>query len=557
MAAGLIHVAFSGHSRPQDLGDPAEAVAGLEAAFSMIAAIGKAALLTGLADGADSLAVRAWSAMDLGPVHAVHPFLDFRPDPAVERLVGSATWLDGASLESGRRNPYLAQARGRSEAADRLVVVWSGARGRGAGGTADAVQVALHHNVPVLWVRPGRPSEIRLIRPEHLESDFGFLEFLEQLRGEAAPLVVPATAEELARALARLAPLEEADPGAPPPPQARGLDRWLRGSLWKSYAAFTRMVGGRVASTQPPPVPPDDLRAQAGFRVLTETYEAADAEASRLAAIHRSQQILLLIAAIGAAAVGSSPAVWPEFKIYAVLIELGLALSALAISFGGTRVGRHERWGEARRLAEQLRIERASWALGLSTLPRMPSEGPVRGAVRRVCRRAGLAEGPYDADRVRRWGSWAMGELIGGQAEYHRVHGHLNERIAHRIHRFETLSFSVFLLALTGFAIAYVADEITGLRLPSWLAGAVVMTGVIVPAVAAASIALEATLAFGEQGRRDLALAGRLAAVGATLGDAPRLDQLQRAAKAAIALEVSQEERWSDESFRRRLVRAG
>jgi hypothetical protein len=79
----------------------------------------------------------------------------------------------------------------------------------------------------------------------------------------------------------------------------------------------------------------------------------------------------------------------------------------------------------------------------------------------------------------------------------------------------------------------------------------------VVPAFGAASLALEATLGFAEQGRRSLALAHHLGAIAETLGETPRLDELQRAATAAIRLEVSQEERWIDEAVRRRLVRGG
>ena len=265
-----------------------------------------------------------------------------------------------------------------------------------------------------------------------------------------------------------------------------------------------------------------------------------------------------MTAAIGAAIVGSSPALWPSLKIYAVLTELGVALAALAISVGSARAGRHERWGRARRLAEQLRLERAAWALGQNTTgDRLSGRGPGPSVARQIRRRAGLARGAYDPDRVTRWGDWAMEELVGGQARYHRARGSINHRIAHRLHVFETISFIAFVVALASFATAYIYSKAHGLVLPARFTGVVVMTGAIVPALGAASLALEATLAFGEQGRRNDELAARLETIAATLGDAPGLDQLQQAAKAAIRLQISQEERWTDESFRRRLVRTG
>src|SRR5206468_3047983 len=181
------------------------------------------------------------------------------------------------------------------------------------------------------------------------------------------------------------------------------------------------------------PEPPPDLCEQSGFRHLTEAYQAADREAQRLAAIHRSQQVLLLVAAISAASIGASPSIWPEFKINAVLVELVLAVVAVAISAGAARSERHERWGRARRLAEQLRLERAAWTLGLSTAGhRLTGLGPSPAEARAARRGAGLAQGAYDADRVSRWGTWALSELVIGQARYHRASGALNQRIAHR-----------------------------------------------------------------------------------------------------------------------------
>jgi len=564
VALAGINVAFAGHNRALDLGDLREVEVGVRAAFSVVAATGleDATLITGLADGADVIAARAWSALKLGPIHAVYPFLDIRPDRRVARLAASATWLDGAALEAGGRNPHLAQARWLISAADLLAVVWTGGRGRGAGGTADAVRLALEHHVPVLWVKPDEPDVIRLIRPEHVDDDFGFLEFLEQLTGAVSPMVTPATPAALAEAMASMSSEEDdADPPRRPTEALRRqgfADRVSQKTIWRTFGAFSRAVGGRVPAGPQPVGPPDDLLAQPGFQTLTDGYRNADAEAGRLSAVHRSQQILVLAAAIGAAIVGSSPALWPSLKIYAVLTELAVALAALTMAVGSARAGRHERWGRARRLAEQLRLERAAWTLGLNTTgDRLSGRGPGPSAARQIRRRAGLARGAYDPDRVTRWGGWAMEELVGGQARYHRVRGRINHRIAHRIHAFETVSFIAFVVALASFATAYLYSKAHGLVLPSRFTGVVVMTGAIVPALGAASLALEATLAFGEQGRRNEELAARLETIAATLGDAPGLDQLQQAAKAAIRLQISQEERWTDESFRRRLVRTG
>jgi hypothetical protein len=548
-----MNVAFAGHNRAADLGDPERIGAALRSAFQLLADAGLAyaTLLTGLAEGADRIAARLWRELQLGPVHAVHPFLEGVDEGG---LAHAATRLDGEALAAAGRNPHLAQTRWLIAAADLLVVVWTGGRGRGSGGTADAVRLALEHNVPVLWIKPGAAGHARLICPEHLDDDFGFLELVEQLKAGRAPLVRAATPESLRQVLQACT----VDPRPDPPPPPQGFQAFLDRTLWRSYAVFVRALGGAAQKAERDPDAPADLLEQSGFQVLSELYREADAEAQRLASIHRSQQILVLIAAIGAAAIGSAPALWPEFKIWAVLCELALATVALAISAGAVRAERHERWSRLRRMAEQLRLERAAWVLGLSTQPhRLVGAGGSPVGARTARRQAALAEGAYDADRVRRWGDWAISELVAGQARYHRRQGALNHRIAHRIHLFETGSFAVFLAVLGGFAIAYLASHLVGFALPHWAAGAVVMTSVVVPALAAASIAVEATLAFGEQGRRNLETARRLEAIQASLTAEPDLSRLQHAARAAIRLEVTQEDRWTDESSRRRLVRAG
>ena len=558
----LIQVAFAGHNRPDDLGDTASLERDLREAFRLIAAagVGKARLLTGYARGADRLAANLWQASGLGPIHVVEPFLAGIDETDPDAPFALNTRLDGVAIEAVGRNPYLAQTRWLIGSADLLVTVWTGEHARGAGGTADAVRLALEHNLPVLWVRPGDADAIRLIRPQYLADDFGFLEFLEQLEHRLPPLVVAASAESLSEALSGSEPA--LDPDSPLERVAvrpRSVDGWLQATLWNTYDLFRRLVGGHVEPESPVAPPPSDLSAQRGFELLSQAYFAADQEANRLAAIHRSQQLLLLAAALLAAAVGSSPAVWPDFKIYAVLTELGLALAALGVWQGAQHANRHHLWGGARRLAEQLRLERAGWALGVSTVGARREEpgSGVTATARLISRRAGLAEGDFDADRVRRWGAWATRELLDGQSGYHRAQGRLNGRIAHRIHAFENFTFAFFIVVLAAFALAYGVALLAGTHLPHWIGGAVLMAGAIVPAMGAASLALEATLGFAEHSRRSLSLADELDALKASLQPEPSLDAYQTMARAAVRLESLKEDRWSEDSERRKLFRGG
>lgn len=555
---GFVQIAFAGHNRAGDLGDPVTASAGLARAFSMLSEAGvrEARLLTGLAPGADVLAVEAWRAAGLGPVHAVFPFLaDQSPEGAAD-LIDSGTWLDGEATRAVGRNPHLAQALWMIGAADLLVVIWTGEHARGAGGTADAVRLALEHGIPVLWVRPGKSARLRVIRPEHLDEDFGFLEFLEELRLNRPPLVQEASAETLRKALLDLGlagpkpPIDQiGEPGGESARSPRII--WP----WRTYALFRRLLGGK-ASPFEARTPPPDLQAQPGFVALTRARNDAGRRAQELGAIHRSHQVILLGVAILAATAGSASAVWPHLKIAMVTIELALAVGALLVWLDSERGERHHRWGEARQMAEQLRLERAAWTLGVSTAPHGTQQNRPSAAVD-IRRTVGLPTGAFDRERVAAWGGWAIDELFAGQAAYHHDQSRINGRISHRVHQLENTSFAMLLLILTSYVAIAAATALLDLEMPHWLGGVVIMAGAIVPAIGAACLALEATLSLGDQARRSRVLVERLQALRAEIGPAPVLQRLQNAVKAAIRLERLHEEHWTEDASRRRLFRGG
>ncbi len=560
----MIQLAFAGHNRANDLGHHAPITEGLDAAFRLIreAGVEHARLLSGLAPGADELAAEAWRLAQLGPIHAVFPFLD---DPAAKaaelRGVQSATWLDGAAAEALGRNPHLKQTRLVVEAADLLVVVWTGERARGAGGTADAVRCALEIGLSVLWVKPSDPR-LRLIRPERLPSDFDFPEFQEGLQAGNFSHVEDATAanvrdvlnlDSLAVAEAAEAMAEEGAEGQ----RAGSLDDWLHVWLWKTYGGFRRLLGGRVSGLAAPHPLPEDLAEQEGFRLLTAAYLKADHHANRLSAVHRSEQILLLLAMVTAAIVGSSPAVWPQLKTTAVFVELMLGLAALWVWTGAARARQHERWGEERHLAEQLRLVRACWPLGVSLVSTRarPIARHALEPEQAILRRAGLPSGKFDQARVASWGRWAMSELVDGQAAYHQAVSKREGRIAHRIHVGENTAYLFLLVVFAAYLIGHSLSDAFGVHVPHWISGLVTMAGTIVPAFAAATMALEAKLEFQEQSARSERIGDQLEGLAAQLGPSPSLDDLQGAARAAMKWHLAEASHWRDGAGRRQLFR--
>ena len=559
-----VQIAFAGHNRAHDLGHHQPIVEGLDAAFGLLreAGVTAARLLTGLASGADELAAAAWRRAELGPIHAIFPFLHDPDAPAIGpgELAESATWLDGATTETLGRNPHLRQSRMVVETADLLVVVWTGERARGAGGTADAVRHALDLGLSVLWIKPGEPPALRLIRPDELPSDFDFQEFQEGLAAGHPAHLHPATAETLRDALgigeAMASGSDEAETGEPTGLWAR-LDDWLHGWLWKTHKTFRRALGGAPSTLAEGPEVPADLAQQPGFALLSTAYLKADRHANRLSAVHRSEQILLIFAMVMAAVVGSAPAVWPDLKIWAVGIELVLALAALIVWDSAARGRQHERWGEERRLAEQIRLERAGWALGVSLLSMRRRTEPSHKFSQDggVLRAAGLPHGPLDGDRVAAWGRWAMHELVDGQAAYHHATSVRDRRIAHRLHDIENRAFGVLLIMLASYLALHLSHLGDDAHLPHWVSGLVTMASTIVPAVGAGIMALEAKLEFGEQSNRSGRISKSLERLAARLGPTPAHDELQSVARTAISLHLAETIQWGEGVDRRQLFR--
>jgi hypothetical protein len=551
-----LRVAFAGHNRPADLGDAKAVAKSLDKAFQLVAAAGvrRALLLSGLAPGSDQLAAAAWRRAQLGPVHAVEPFLPVgEPDIVYRQLVDDVTFLDGEAARRRNRNPYLAQTRWLLSRAELLVVVWNGAAPRGPGGTADAVRIALDAGIPILWIRPGSET-IRLICGlQPLRADFDeFLEALAQPDGEPPP----ADPLRLARALEQTA--------APQPEPERiplassALDEWLHKRLWRTFAVFQRWLGGAARSGGATPDPPQDLMAQAGFQALSAAYDEADRRAVRLAEVHRSEQILLLLAAVIAAVIGSAPAVWPELKVPAVGAELVLAFVALVVWTSAQRTNRHERWTQTRRLAEQIRLERAGWALGFSPCnlgsPSMRQEH--RSLVSPLLRRTPPPVGRLDDARMTRWAEWGLAQLVADQADYHRGSTQLNARIAHRLHLAEDLSFRVLLTVLAVFAAASIVGPVFSFHPPHWAGGLVLMTSVIVPAIGAATMALEAKLEFADRAERSARLSARLTELAQQVGGGGR-HEIEAAAHEAFECLIAEADQWREAATRRRLVRGG
>ena len=130
-----------------------------------------------------------------------------------------------------------------------------------------------------------------------------------------------------------------------------------------------------------------------------------------------------------------------------------------------------------------------------------------------------------------------------------------DNRIAHRIHLLENSAFVFLLVVLTGYLILNFGMHGLKAHVPHWVSGIVTMSSTIVPAVAAATMALEAKLEFKEQSERSQRIAKQLDSLRVRLGATPSFDDLQGAARAAMRLHLAEASQWGEGVARRRLFR--
>jgi hypothetical protein len=158
-------------------------------------------LHTGLASGADQMAAR--SARSSGfAVRALLPFEadeyrnDFTPGDELDEFERELEAADEVVALPGDRadsdGAYVLVGESLVEAADVLVAIWDGEAGRGRGGTAHVVELALQSSVPVIHIDINR-AETRALGAgdaaaslEHADSYCGLLR--GALKVKVAPL---------------------------------------------------------------------------------------------------------------------------------------------------------------------------------------------------------------------------------------------------------------------------------------------------------------------------------------------------------------------------------
>lgn len=457
-------------------------------------------LLSGLAEGADDMAVRlrpaSWEICAVLPYTVERYAQDFAPDRTGDGRGREAEFR--ASLAQCRRVLELPSSEGEADGyarvgdfiareSDLLVAVWDGEAAAGPGGTGSVVAKALERNVPVVWISSGEDRPVRLIGGTGDERRPDLPEALS-----AIPSLVDAA----------LAP-----PIAPAQRAALSLffgERWPRSTLWVAFDWLKRFprvwtwtvplrLRGREEQEQElrafeARVPSTDA-ASAG--ALPTRIAFADTLATYFAHAYRSAYIstyllsvlALAIALIEILPVGpSDPTARLALRAVLSTCELVLIATVIGIVAFGRRASWHRRWLDYRALAERLRHLRFLMAIGDAEPQLQAADASeersdwVAWYVRATAREIGPPSGILDAQAQRTLLEAVLTAEIDPQIAYHHTNELALQRLDHGLHRLGLAAFflSAALLVLSLAIYLFTPDLSPFLAAPAGHGGFVV-----------------------------------------------------------------------------------
>ena len=569
-------------------------------------------LLTGYAEGADRISAAAWRGGEGRTIHAVFPYadggepdhyawthrptaappepliyrIDLQPPPGVARGFDRFTVLDGdaSQREVPPRSGHLEQTRFLVRWSDICVVAWAGNKARGPGGTADMVAFALAKEMPIIWIDLAEDDlPTRWISPQGLWSNVHFGEFVEALnppaehdralaRNRLAPILSP---DELFETLRRqFMPPEDAGSHSESQPTESGLrlaytsDRMPRApKLWpiaKALSWLWRMTykAAHTPSAKPHVVPPaGDAKATVEISSLIEAhFDKAEDVASGVGDAHRGTQLAILLLAVLAVVLATLPVLLEKWKWPLVLLEL-LAVGAAGLLHAVLKkFASHRIWSDARRIAERLRVLRATWPLGFD-IADGTAQPPAIWTEWYACairRAAGPPQGDLGVQRLTVALELARSDpngIVAAQARYHEATMHRSHGWHRRLEALERPGFYLFVIILASFLVAY-AMAYRGLvpKLPAEWGHALVIISAFYPVFAGAMLAIEAKFHFQENSIKSKAFCRAFEAIAAKMAQRPDVSRSKELVWQAGRLLMTDVDQWRESADRRAAV---
>ena len=516
-------------------------------------------LVSTLADGADTIAAKA--ALDLGYALDVPlPFAlaDYEKDFSSDAVDGHMPLQEFRTLVAQARSVLQLPGQRRSEAdtkqqgnlkenrayeaagltvlnqADILLAIWDGEGSRGRGGTAEMVAEAARQRIPIIHVNANGEAEPRIL------GGGGELYV-------AADAVEDLTPVELEMGLAKLVEDLVRPPAAVPskrkPPglierHAPSLasetdalkwflsDRFRRRNLRPEFPIMLAMSGVRerrytdywpsapaeLAEGYLALSPPASDNGPSTAKILAEAYGWADAISIRFAQVFRSAVVAnFTLAALTIVLAAISLALPPDYKDLCVAAELILIALILINTTRGWSAGWHQRWFEAREVAERLRAALPLWALGIRPATFFGHEPTWTGWYARAIVRS---QGMRNARQNPNWHADAhatLQKVLRDQRTYHIKSAEQMGKLEHRIELLGLALFiATFVLALA-FFVYLIFSPPHAVDVPSlprgtvvryWDAILVTAASASLPALASALYAIRIIGDFGGIARR-------------------------------------------------------
>lgn len=509
-------------------------------------------LVCSLAEGADTILAEAALATEQFRLDVVLPFPreDFvtaqgfdagaraRFDRLVEHTRRNALLeLDADYLDERAASlAYLGAGRRVYGHSDILIAVWKGAPAAGTGGTAQVLEEALRTGLPVIRLNPSDGRAQLLTSPDDLKNADDLPDLFsengrcaEVLKSRVTELLAPPPSEfdrseeSKPSARARLSRFYDEETADQTRRVAFSALRWLLVELPKNKEKrepfrWQEQLGGQeqmLKENWPDFLKTVERTGDTDFAAalkdrLAPRWARADRIALYYSHSYRSAYVLNFLLAAMAVIAGLTGIVWwtaetaisLQMKAVFVGIELAMILAVLYLtahareanrSFFWLRLGKdwHNRFLDARTVAELLRMARLPVGLGIATGPPLvrgsDSDAWVEWYVRACMREIPPPTARLDAKYLHDLIETAIRDEIDYQIRYNEAAAASYEKLDHRLHVYGEWLFLGTLVVGVAFLLYFVAFELAGAApLKASVKSAVTFLGAGLPALGAA-----------------------------------------------------------------------
>ncbi len=488
----------------------------------------EARLVSSLAEGADVLAAEA--ALDSSvPLSACLPYpaevyaKDFGEEEwaRTKRLIDSAlSVMQLSEYREGNEAAYEMAGRLVLSQSDILIAIWDGEAARGRGGTTQIVAEAVALHQPVIHIDATGETEPELLWSglHDVIPDRPSLDGVERTNAYAAlpvlirALCAPPEGEDAVRLREFVEHREQPrhrNYGWPLLLAATGAKPWRQTSI--HAPSYEESASYMKPHTQP--FAGEGRFGEVLNSVLLDRFGRADAEGGYFALRFRSSFVTNFAMAGLAVLLALSGLLFPDAKKYLIAGELLVISLIIANTQGANRQNLHQRWLDARHLAERLRLLAMSGTIGQLNLREVEDgtkhPGWVSWLARATARELGLTFATFDQPYLAKVRD-TMLALIDDQISYHEGNAHVMHVANHRLHKTGDLLFVGTIIACVFYLGKAILTDNPGDVMGFGITEIVTFITALFPALAAALYGIRMQGDFAATSERSTAIARQL-----------------------------------------------